>query len=195
VQLLGLPFSIRDLSRPLMRFFEKGLREAAGNDRSEDCRCAGRSLHLSRRCHVRDPSRDRLDGTPRRVIAPSDHRSLNCCVRRYTLSRSELESVKRELAADTGGASYLWQPRYNIAPTDQVPILVRDENGSRTLVPLVWGTPRERNGRTVRQINARAESVSPRIERCAGVGDRGRSHTPGGRRLPIFSAPNKPQVN
>ena len=42
---------------------------------------------------------------------------------RYTLRRGELESVMRELGADTGGASYLWQPRYNIAPTDQVPIL------------------------------------------------------------------------
>ena len=60
---------------------------------------------------------------------------------RYTLRRSELESVKRELGADTGGASYLWQPRYNIAPTDQLPILVRDENGSRNLVPMVWGIP------------------------------------------------------
>jgi putative SOS response-associated peptidase YedK len=90
---------------------------------------------------------------------------------RYTLRRSELESVKRELRADTGGASYLWQPRYNVAPTDQMPILVRQENGERNLLPMVWGIPRNRNGRMVRQINARAESVAPRIARCAVVGD------------------------
>jgi hypothetical protein len=35
---------------------------------------------------------------------------------------------------------------HNIAATDQVPILVRQENGSRSLVPMVWGIPRDRNG-------------------------------------------------
>ena len=43
---------------------------------------------------------------------------------RYTLRRRDLEAVKRELGAETGGGSYLWQPRYNLAPTDQLPILV-----------------------------------------------------------------------
>ena len=90
---------------------------------------------------------------------------------RYTLRRSELESVRRELGTETGGGSYLWQPRYNLAPTEQLPILVRQDNGSRNLVPMVWGIPRNRNGRMVRQINAQTESVSLRIARCAVLSD------------------------
>ena len=97
---------------------------------------------------------------------------------RYTLRRQELESVKRELHIDTSGGSYLWEPRYNIAPTQQVPILVRQENGERSMVPMVWGIPRSRNGRMVRQINARSENsrsvtpVAPLLRTASRVGGR-----------------------
>jgi putative SOS response-associated peptidase YedK len=90
---------------------------------------------------------------------------------RYTLRHHNLESVKRELRADSNGGSYLWEPRYNIAPTDQVPILVRNENGQRNVVPMGWGIPRQRGERMVRQINTRAESVSSRGERSAVIAD------------------------
>jgi hypothetical protein len=44
-------------------------------------------------------------------------------------------------------------------------------SGTRDLDAMTSGIPRSRNGRMVRQINARAESVSPRIARCAVVSD------------------------
>ena len=64
----------------------------------------------------------------------------------------------------------LWEPRYNIAPTDQVPIL-SVENYQREISPMVWGIPRSRNGRMVRQINARAESIGATASRCAVISD------------------------
>jgi putative SOS response-associated peptidase YedK len=90
---------------------------------------------------------------------------------RYTLRRHNLESVKHELRVDSSGGSYLWEPRYNVAPTDQVPVLMRQESGARHMLPMVWGIPRNRNGRMMRQINARAESISPRSARCAVITD------------------------
>jgi putative SOS response-associated peptidase YedK len=51
---------------------------------------------------------------------------------RFTLRR-DLESVHRELRIEAGGGSVLWSPRYNIAPTDQVPVLMRRESGARDL--------------------------------------------------------------
>ena len=73
---------------------------------------------------------------------------------RFTLRR-DLESVHRELRVKTEASNVLWSPRYNIAPTDQVPILTVAESGHRQLTPMVWGIPRSRGGRMVRQINAR----------------------------------------
>jgi putative SOS response-associated peptidase YedK len=89
---------------------------------------------------------------------------------RFTLRR-DLESVYRELRVEAGSGAVLWSPRYNIAPTDQVPILTVAETGHRQLTPMVWGIPRSRNGRMVRQINARAETVSERSHRCAVISD------------------------
>jgi putative SOS response-associated peptidase YedK len=89
---------------------------------------------------------------------------------RFTLRR-DLESVYRELRVEAGSGAVLWSPRYNIAPTDQVPILSVAEAGHRHLQPMVWGIPRSRNGRMARQINARAETVSERSHRCAVISD------------------------
>jgi putative SOS response-associated peptidase YedK len=90
---------------------------------------------------------------------------------RFTLRRRDLQAMRRELRAETGGSDILWSPRYNIAPTDQVPILVRRESGARDLDTMTWGIPRSRNGRMVRQINTRAETIGSRSSRCAVVAD------------------------
>jgi hypothetical protein len=49
---------------------------------------------------------------------------------RFTLRR-DLESIHRELRVEAGSGAVLWSPRYNIAPTDQVPILNVAESGHR----------------------------------------------------------------
>src|ERR1700741_1394641 len=90
---------------------------------------------------------------------------------RFTLRRRDLHVVRRELRAETGGSDVIWSPRYNIAPTDQVPILVRRETGARDITTVTWGIPRSRNGRMVRQINARGESIGSGISRCAVISD------------------------
>jgi putative SOS response-associated peptidase YedK len=90
---------------------------------------------------------------------------------RFTLRRRDLHLVRGELRAETGGSDVLWSPRYNIAPTDQVPILVRRETGARDLTTVTWGIPRSRNGRMVRQINARGETIGAGVSRCAVISD------------------------
>ena len=39
------------------------------------------------------------------------------------------------------------------------------------MVPMVWGIPRRRNGRMIRQINARSENITVRNARCAVIAD------------------------
>ena len=56
-------------------------------------------------------------------------------------------------------------PRYNIAPTQQVPIIRESANGTRELVQVRWGlVPRWARGPSIgaRMINARAETVATR---------------------------------
>jgi putative SOS response-associated peptidase YedK len=83
---------------------------------------------------------------------------------RFTLRR-DLPSVRRELGVEHDAGAILWEPRYNVAPAQQTPILMADDNRGRHLVPMVWGiaTPaRESKGRLVRHINARAEALEAR---------------------------------
>ena len=58
----------------------------------------------------------------------------------------------------------LWQPRYNIAPTQSVPVLRWDEGaGGRVLTPLYWGLiPSWAKDPSIgnRMINARGESIA-----------------------------------
>jgi putative SOS response-associated peptidase YedK len=89
---------------------------------------------------------------------------------RFTLRR-DLESVHRELCVEAGSGAVLWSPRYNIAPIDQVPILNVAEPGHRQITSMVWGIPRSRNGRMVRQINARGETIPAQGKRCAVIAD------------------------
>jgi putative SOS response-associated peptidase YedK len=90
-----------------------------------------------------------------------------CC--RFTLRR-DVHAVASELNAYGTGGSVIFEPRYNIAPTQQNPILTADENG-RQLSPMIWGIPRSRGAKMVRQINARAEALPTRSSRCAVVTD------------------------
>jgi hypothetical protein len=59
---------------------------------------------------------------------------------------------------------------------------MRPETGMRDLTPMVWGMPRSRNGRMVRQINARGETIGSGISRCAVISD-GFYESPGLRRI------------
>lgn len=89
---------------------------------------------------------------------------------RYTLRRNG-DAIRRELRAEAAAALESWAPRYNIAPTNQVPVLLRDKSGARLIELMGWGIPRDRNGRTVRQINGRSESFAIRNPRCAVISD------------------------
>ena len=88
---------------------------------------------------------------------------------RFTLRR-DIQRVRRELRVEARGGDVLFEPRYNIAPTDQVPIL-SVEKYQREISPMVWGIPRSRDGRMVRQINARGESIGASISRGAVISD------------------------
>ncbi len=96
-------------------------------------------------------------------------RSLNMCGR-FTLRR-DIESVCCELGVERAGGSVLHGPRYNIAPTQQALVLLNEEDTGRRISPMVWGIPRSRGVRKVRQINTRAETFPPRGSRCAVISD------------------------
>jgi putative SOS response-associated peptidase YedK len=80
---------------------------------------------------------------------------------RFTLRR-DYERIRRDLCIESGAGSIIFEPRYNVAPTDQVPILRLSEHGQRELSPMVWGiaTPaRDNKKRLTRHINARVENL------------------------------------
>src|ERR1700751_5289376 len=80
---------------------------------------------------------------------------------RFTLRR-DYETIHHRLRVESGGGSIIFQPRYNIAPTAQVPILNVAESGQRLLTPLGWGIAppaRDAKGRLTRHINARVENL------------------------------------
>jgi putative SOS response-associated peptidase YedK len=89
---------------------------------------------------------------------------------RFTL-RCHLASLRRELGVEAGGGTVIFEPRFNIAPTQQNPILLNEPEHSRHITPMVWGIPRSRGAIMVRQINARAEAFPPRSARCAVISD------------------------
>jgi len=73
---------------------------------------------------------------------------------------SPLEAVRQYFKVASG---LNLPPRYNIAPTQPVPVVFKDERGERSLIPMRWGlvpswmkeVPSERP-----LINARGESIS-----------------------------------
>lgn len=90
---------------------------------------------------------------------------------RITLTRPNLESIASELDVD---AMYyrgypIYEPRYNAAPTDVLPILTLEEDRRRYISPMTWGsTPKRGRGLN---INWRSESFPPRSPRCAVITD------------------------
>lgn len=81
---------------------------------------------------------------------------------RFTL-RHDYERIRRGLRVESSGGSIIFKPRFNIAPTDQVPILHVGEHGQRQLSPMVWGiaTPaRDNKSHLMRHINARVENLT-----------------------------------
>jgi putative SOS response-associated peptidase YedK len=89
---------------------------------------------------------------------------------RFTLRR-ELDSIRCELGIEVAAGSVLHEPRYNIAPTQQALIIISEAERGRQITPMVWGIPRSRGARKVRQINARAEALPLRSPRCAVISD------------------------
>jgi putative SOS response-associated peptidase YedK len=80
---------------------------------------------------------------------------------RFTLRR-DYDGIRHDLCAESGGGSIIFEPRYNIAPAGQVPILRLGGHGQRQLAPMVWGIAmpaRDNQKRLTRHINARAENL------------------------------------
>ena len=74
----------------------------------------------------------------------------------------ETDDLIREFMAETGGEASEWSPSWNVAPTDQVPV-VREHHGSRRIESVRWGivspsSPTFGGGKPV--INARIETVA-----------------------------------
>ena len=86
---------------------------------------------------------------------------------RITLTRPNFEPIATELnvAAMNYRGYPIFKPRYNVAPTDTLPILTLQE-GERHISPMAWGTiPKNRRGMV---INGRSESFPPRSPRVRG---------------------------
>lgn len=82
---------------------------------------------------------------------------------RYTLTTDDYVSVADALEATYEGVDAAsWRPRYNVAPTDPMPVVTW--RGGRHLVRAIWGLapPGDRSDRPAIQINARAETLSSR---------------------------------
>lgn len=80
---------------------------------------------------------------------------------RFTLRR-DYERIRHDLGVESDSGSIIFEPRYNIASTDQVPILTTSANGRRQLTPMVWGIAtigRDNHNRLTRHINARVENL------------------------------------
>ena len=107
------------------------------------------------------------------LIAKHVGRDLIACVPmcgRITLTRPNFESIAAELnVAPMNHRGYpIFKSRYNVAPTDTLPILTLQE-GERHISPMAWGTiPKSRRGML---INWRSESFPPRSPRCGVITD------------------------
>ena len=80
---------------------------------------------------------------------------------RYTLTNPDPGKLRQRFLV--GESSVEFEPRFNVAPTDAVPAVRRDEAGERELGRLRWGLvpgrwAEQRSGRPL--INARAESLA-----------------------------------
>ena len=77
---------------------------------------------------------------------------------RITLTRSDLDSIARDLGAsfDPDDAAR-YKPRYNAAPSNLLWLLIAGDDGARRIVPAVWGLPSQRAKRP--PINIQAETL------------------------------------
>jgi putative SOS response-associated peptidase YedK len=80
---------------------------------------------------------------------------------RYTLTNPDPVKLRQRFLV--GESALEFEPRFNVAPTDAVPAVRRDESGERELGRLRWGLvpgrwAEKRSGRPL--INARAESLA-----------------------------------
>lgn len=83
---------------------------------------------------------------------------------RFTLTRVERAALEDEMGLPRGSLNPAYEPRYNIAPTDQH-FIVRERFEAREAVPAKWGLINHWNetGKKVAgQINARAEGIDKR---------------------------------
>jgi len=102
---------------------------------------------------------------------------------RFTLTTDDYQSVAEALDADWAPEDAArWRPRFNIAPTDQHPVVVAGADGRRKLIWATWGlvAPGDKaKPKPPVHINARAETVATRgffkhalmRLRCAVVAD------------------------
>lgn len=82
---------------------------------------------------------------------------------RFTLTR-EADAIASTFAADIGPIRVTHQPRFNIAPTDETPVIIAVPGGRRA-GPMRWGfLPHWARdpGYGARMINARSETVATR---------------------------------
>jgi putative SOS response-associated peptidase YedK len=89
---------------------------------------------------------------------------------RITLTRPNFESIASELNVDP--MNYrgvpIYQPRYNVAPTDGHPVLTLGE-GVRHVHWMYWGA-KAKNAKGL-TINWRSETFPPKAPRCAVITD------------------------
>ncbi|MGE5370574.1 MAG: SOS response-associated peptidase [Solirubrobacterales bacterium] len=81
---------------------------------------------------------------------------------RYTLIINDLGEVESRFIVNRR-AALEWQPRYNIAPTQTLPVVTANPDGGNALLPMRWGLiPFWSKDPSIgsRLINARAESMA-----------------------------------
>lgn len=81
---------------------------------------------------------------------------------RFTLQHAE-QLPLRFAATAAAEVKAALTPRYNIAPTLSIPIVVEDEPGKRQIALASWGlTPHKQTGKSFLAFNARAETITER---------------------------------
>ncbi len=81
---------------------------------------------------------------------------------RFTLRGAEQLPLRFGATADAAVREAL-TPRFNVAPTQAIPVVVEEEDGGRTLALAAWGlTPRRSGGKPFLAFNARAETLTER---------------------------------
>ena len=81
---------------------------------------------------------------------------------RYTLRRIDLARAAMHATPDPGFGEFTERPRYNIAPSQPIPVVRVDKEGGRRIGPVRWGLIPHwaKEPPKVQPINARAETVA-----------------------------------